>query len=164
MTLLFVEYISWFAFAGAAVLVGWVGADMFMSKRRKAAKPAPEPQDSGRGLAGPPEPMSSARQPEVKVEEPEIAEEPKVEAPEQKEIEPAEELLLPSSQAVEMTEEEKAPEAEKESAPDEPVEVEAEESSEEVVSGDIMVKRDPSVRVFDAVVAPSERKVLTNED
>ncbi|MCA8913734.1 MAG: hypothetical protein KDB82_18765 [Planctomycetes bacterium] len=168
MTLLIVEYVSWIAFVGAGLLVGWVGADMLISKRRKPRKPAPEPADSGRGLVGPAEPMSSARQASVGDRETET-EEPRVEAPAQPEIEPAEELVLPVSQAVEMTEE--AEEAEEAAAlePEEPADLATDEADgqsedEALVSGDVMlVKRDPSVRVFDAVVAPSERKVLTED-
>ena len=172
MTLLIVEYISWIAFVGAGLLVGWVGADMLISKRRKPSK-APEPKDSGRGLAGPAEPMSSTRQAQVENEETDEAteEEPKVEAPAQQEIEPAEELVLPVSQAVEMTDEPEEEPEEEATEPEETADLEAQTEAEtqpedeDVVSGDVMlVKRDPSVRVFDAVVAPSERKVLANED
>lgn len=160
MMLLFVEYIPWIAFIGAGLLVGWVGADIARSRLRKPRNAAPETQDSGRGLAGPPERLKP---------EPEVAEAAKaVEvAPEQLEIEPAEELVLPVTQAVSLTEAADETEAE----PEKPAETEAEqepaelEPTEEEVSGEMMlVRRDPSVRVFDAVVAPSERKVLTNED
>jgi hypothetical protein len=133
MTLLIVEYLPYFAFFGAGVLVAWVGADLLRSKRRK---PVAAPQDSGRGLAGPVEPLR----------EPAMA--------------PAEELELPVSHAVGFAPAEtsaKVPAAPAQSRRD--IKVEATAAASEKM---VLVRRDPSVRVFDTAVAPSERKVVAD--
>ena len=133
MSLLIVEYLPYFAFFAAGVLVAWVGADLLRSKRRK---PLAAPQDSGRGLAGPVEPM---REPVMT---------------------PADELVLPVSQAVEFAPvgtSAKMPVAPVESSRD--IKVEATAAASEKMQ---LVRRDPSVRVFDTAVAPSERKVIAD--
>ncbi|MBZ0137999.1 MAG: hypothetical protein K8I27_16705 [Planctomycetes bacterium] len=153
--LLIVEIVPYVAFLGAAALVGWVGFDVFREKRRKA--PLIEAQDSGRGLAGPPRPMT---------EEPPEEEDPSEDEPVL--IAPPLELVLPSSHAVDVASEpeqceneatesdevEASPEPESELAP----EAEDNLDSDETV---ILVRRDPSVRVFDTAVAASERKVAS---
>jgi hypothetical protein len=136
MSLLIVEYLPYFAFFAAGVLVAWVGADLLRSKRRK---PVAMPKDSGRGLTGPVEPL---REPVMT---------------------PAEELVLPVSQAVAFAPAGASakvalvtlvPEAELE--PELAMAaVEPAAASEKMQ----LVRRDPSVRVFDTAVAPSERKV-----
>ena len=156
--LLIVEIVPYVAFLGAAVLVGWVGFDILREKKRRT--PAPEPQDSGRGLAGPPQPMtgeSIETEPDTEQKEPE----PEII------IAPAEELVLPSSHAVDVASETEQCENEtRESEPEEPAasstelapETEEDLDSDETV---ILVRRDPSVRVFDTAVAASERKVAS---
>jgi len=80
MQIAILDLIPYIAYAGAAVLILWVVGEVVLSKLRRKAKPAlAEPKDSGRGLAGPPEPLSAesrammaARAP-VEVEEEEAA-------------------------------------------------------------------------------------------
>lgn len=172
MMLLVVEYVSWIAFIGAGLIVAWLAADLLRARLGKRRKSSPETaQESGRGLAGPAEPLK----PEIvsEVSEPEAAVEVEPErAPEQPVIEPAEELVLPVTQAVAMADE--AEESDNTEAPESAevqaetaVELEPTEDSEEAefVGADVvLVRRDPSVRVFDAVVAPSERKVHADRD
>lgn len=153
--LLIVEIVPYVAFLGAAALVGWVGFDILREKKRKA--PAPEAKDSGRGLAGPPQPLTE-ESPEEQVDNEVI-------------IEPAEELVLPSSHAVDVASEEESCENEVPEPELEPEPEEAEASSgelapeaEEDLDSDetvILVRRDPSVRVFDTAVAASERKAAS---
>ena len=164
--LLIVEIVPYVAFLGAAALVGWVAFDILREKKRKSSAPAqPETKDSGRGLAGPAQPLTEELvQPTIVVGLTHEA----GEAPEAEEkIGPAEELVLPSSQAVDVA---NAPE-ECENAESEPEPEEVEASSDELapeVDEDldsdetvILVRRDPSVRVFDTAVAASERKVAS---
>ena len=159
MMLLIVEYIPHIAFAGAAALVGWVAFDVLRSRKRTKAV-VETTQDSGRGLAGPAGPLvalavdedsdveadDQAAEVVSEVVEPETYEEAA-------ELAPPEELELPVSQAREL-----APE------PDEAEEIEPEADTPVVAANVIPVRRDPSVRVFDTAVAPSERKVLSAED
>ncbi|MCZ7605919.1 MAG: hypothetical protein M5U25_07530 [Planctomycetota bacterium] len=158
MTVLIVEYVPYVAFTAAAGLVAWVGFDVLRARLARPRVTAPEAaQDSGRGLAGPAIPLS-ARAPlvaeVVPVFEPEPEPEPVVAAePEPEpvaELEPEAEPELPVSQAVDVAE-----------APEEDP---AEQLPIEVRADVIAVRRDPSVRVFDTAVAPSERKVLSAED
>ena len=148
--LLIVEIVPYIAFFGAAALVGWVGFDMLREKRRKA--PASEPQDSGRGLAGPALPMTD---------------EPEEDVDHEASITPAEELVLPSSHAVDVAGEEE--QCDNETSEPQPEDVEASsselapEADEDLDSDEtvILVRRDPSVRVFDTAVAASERKAAS---
>lgn len=166
MTVLIVEYVPYVAFTAAAGLVAWVGFDVLRARLARPRVTAPEAaQDSGRGLAGPAIPLS-ARAPlvaeVVPVFEPEpepvVAAEPEPEPeamlaaePEPvAQLEPEAEPELPVSQAVDVAE-----------APEEDP---AEQLPIEVRADVIAVRRDPSVRVFDTAVAPSERKVLSAED
>ena len=172
MMLLVVEYVSWIAFIGAGLIVAWLGADILRAKLGKRTKSAPEAaQESGRGLAGPAEPLKPQIVSEVSEPEAAVASEPEP-TPEQPAIEPAEELVLPVTQAVTMADEveesdnDEAPET-AEVVAESAVELEPTEDSEEAefVGADVvLVRRDPSVRVFDAVVAPSERKVHADRD
>lgn len=158
MTVLIVEYVPYVAFTAAAGLVAWVGFDVLRARLAGSRAKAPEAaQDSGRGLVGPAIPLS-ARAPLIAEQQPQpapvaaakVEAEPagEVEAEIEPEIEPEPEL--PVSHAVDVAEEPEASPAE-----ELPIEVEA---------GVISVRRDPSVRVFDTAVAPSERKVLSAED
>jgi len=156
MTVLIVEYVPYVAFIAAAGLVAWVGFDVLRARLARPRTAAPEAaQDSGRGLAGPAVPLS-ARAPLVAelvpVVEPEPEPEPEAAAEPEPvaELEPEAEPELPVSQAVDVAE---APE-------EDPVE----KLPIEVRADVIAVRRDPSVRVFDTAVAPSERKVLSAED
>lgn len=160
MTVLIVEYVPYVAFTAAAGLVAWVGFDMLRARLARPRGVAPEAaQDSGRGLAGPAIPLS-ARAPlvaeVVPVYEPEPEPEPEpvvvaeAEPEPVAELEPEAEPELPVSQAVDVAE-----------APEEDP---AEKLPIEVRADVIAVRRDPSVRVFDTAVAPSERKVLSAED
>ena len=158
MTVLIVEYVPYVAFIAAAGLVAWVGFDVLRARLARPRETAPEAaQDSGRGLAGPAIPLS-ARAPlvaeVVPVFEPEPEPEPVVAAEAEPEpvaeLEPEAEPELPVSQAVDVAE-----------APEEDP---AEKLPIEVRADVIAVRRDPSVRVFDTAVAPSERKVLSAED
>lgn len=136
MTMLIVEYLPYMAFFAAGVLVAWVAADMLRSRKRK---PAPK-QESVRGLAGPVQPLQAL--------EPEI----------------------PVSQAVELQPEELTPKVAEEPAaddwapaeelkPEREIEIAAVRGASEKI---VMVRRDPSVRVFDTAVATSERKVVAD--
>jgi len=83
MQIAILDLIPYIAYAGAAVLILWVVGEVVLSKMRRKAKPTlAEPKDSGRGLAGPPEPLSAesrammaARAP-VSTDEEETAPEP----------------------------------------------------------------------------------------
>jgi len=156
MTVLIVEYVPYVAFTAAAGLVAWVGFDMLRARLARPRGVAPEAaQDSGRGLAGPAIPLS-ARAPLVAEVVPVFEPEPEpvvvaeAEPEPVAELEPEAEPELPVSQAVDVAE-----------APEEDP---AEELPIEVRADVIAVRRDPSVRVFDTAVAPSERKVLSAED
>lgn len=160
--LLIVEIVPYVAFLGAALLAGWVAFDILREKKRKLS--VMETEDSGRGLAGPPEPMterSEEKTDEVSEDQPET----------EVSIAPAEELVLPSSQAVDVASEEEECDNEElaETSESQPEEVEASsdelapEAEEDLDSDEtvILVRRDPSVRVFDTAVAASERKVAS---
>ena len=156
MTVLIVEYVPYVAFTAAAGLVAWVGFDMLRARLARPRGVAPEAaQDSGRGLAGPAIPLS-ARAPLVAEVVPVFEPEPEpvvvaeAEPEPVAELEPEAEPELPVSQAVDVAE-----------APEEDP---AEQLPIEVRADVIAVRRDPSVRVFDTAVAPSERKVLSAED
>lgn len=156
MTVLIVEYVPYVAFTAAAGLVAWVGFDMLRARLARPRGVAPEAaQDSGRGLAGPAIPLS-ARAPLVAEVVPVFEPEPEpvvvaeAEPEPVAELEPEAEPELPVSQAVDVAE-----------APEEDL---AEKLPIEVRADVIAVRRDPSVRVFDTAVAPSERKVLSAED
>jgi hypothetical protein len=149
--LLIVEIVPYVAFLGAAVLMGWVGFDILRARRRKQS---PQPaRDSGRGLAGPPQPITD--QPEVEAEAPQVT------------ITPDDELILPNSHAVDVAHEPDACD----NAEPEPDSVESSEQAELAPEADedldsdesvILVRRDPSVRVFDTAVAASERKAASD--
>ena len=157
MTLLIVDIIPYFAFGGAALLLGWLAFDILRSRKPAAAKPAPA--ESARGLAGPAEPLRDAGRVAdipvslavnfepvaIVVEESDNADGPMLE-PE------------PESRLGEDTEVSAEPVTEEEDV--EAVVVE----SARMTGGEVLIKRDPSVRVFDAVVAASERKASANED
>lgn len=156
MTVLIVEYVPYVAFTAAAGLVAWVGFDVLRARLARPRVTAPEAaQDSGRGLAGPAIPLS-ARAPLVAEVVPVFEPEPEpvvvaeAEPEPVAELEPEAEPELPVSQAVDVAE-----------APEEDL---AEKLPIEVRADVIAVRRDPSVRVFDTAVAPSERKVLSAED
>lgn len=156
MTVLIVEYVPYVAFTAAAGLVAWVGFDVLRARFARPRAVAPEAaQDSGRGLAGPAIPLS-ARAPLVAEVVPVFEPEPEpvvvaeAEPEPVAELEPEAEPELPVSQAVDVAE-----------APEEDP---AEKLPIEVRADVIAVRRDPSVRVFDTAVAPSERKVLSAED
>ena len=166
--LLIVEIVPYVAFLGAAALVGWVAFDVLREKRRKSSGVnTPEAKDSGRVLAGPATPMiDEPAQPAGAEDGVEEGEKTSVV---DDAIEPAEELVLPSSQAVDVASEkeecenhapESLPEPEEATATSEELAPEVEEDldSDETV---ILVRRDPSVRVFDTAVAASERKVAS---
>ncbi|MCA8914469.1 MAG: hypothetical protein KDB90_03585 [Planctomycetes bacterium] len=159
MMLLIVEYIPYVAFTAAAGLVAWVTADVLRSRKRATAKAPEAAQDSGRGLAGPAQPLATLR-PEAEEAVDSIAEEAAEEAPE---LAPPEELELPVSQARDLSaEEETGAEAE---APAEVTEESETADDAPVVAAEVIpVRRDPSVRVFDTAVAPSERKVMSADD
>ena len=156
MTVLIVEYVPYVAFTAAAGLVAWMGFDMLRARLARPRGVAPETaQDSGRGLAGPAIPLS-VRAPLVAEVVPVFEPEPEpvvvaeAEPEPVAELEPEAEPELPVSQAVDVAE-----------APEEDP---AEKLPIEVRADVIAVRRDPSVRVFDTAVAPSERKVLSAED
>lgn len=156
MTVLIVEYVPYVAFTAAAGLVAWVGFDMLRARLARPRGVTTEAaQDSGRGLAGPAIPLS-ARAPLVAEVVPVFEPEPEpvvvaeAEPEPVAELEPEAEPELPVSQAVDVAE-----------APEEDL---AEKLPIEVRADVIAVRRDPSVRVFDTAVAPSERKVLSAED
>lgn len=154
MTLLIVEYIPYVAFTAAAGLVAWVVTDVLRSRKRAPAKSPETAQDSGRGLAGPAEPLK-ALEPEEAEPVAEVVGEVAEETPE---LAPAEELELPVSQAKELT-------AEAEDAQAEGTEESEPADDAPVVAADVIpVQRDPSVRVFDTAVAASERKVMSPDD
>jgi hypothetical protein len=163
MTLLIVEYIPYVAFTAAAAMVAWVVADVL--RGRKRAKAPEATQDSGRGLAGPAEPLQAVESETVA----EVVAEVLDETPE---LAPPEELELPVSQAQDLAPDEAAEElAPEEAAPE--AEFATDDMAEEgqpsddapVVAAEVIpVRRDPSVRVFDTAVAASERKVMSPDD
>lgn len=53
-----VEAVPYIAFTGAGLLLAWVGLDLLRAKLR-ARNVSPAPAESGRGLAGKPEPLSA---------------------------------------------------------------------------------------------------------
>lgn len=156
--LLIVEIVPYVAFLGAAALVGWVGFDILREKRRKS--PSAPIQESVRGLAGPPQPIQDDADASEAAPE-DVEQEPEAEII----ITPAEELVLPSSHAVDVASEPE--QCDNEPSDSEPVEAPSAElapEDEEDLDSDesvILVRRDPSVRVFDTAVAASERKVAS---
>ena len=163
MMLLIVEYIPYVAFTAAAGLVAWVTADVLRSRKRATAKAPEAAQDSGRGLAGPAQPLT-ALQPEAEEVAEEVAENIAEEAAEEApELAPPEELELPVSQARDLSAEEETS-AEAEASAEVTKESETADDAPVVAVEVIPVRRDPSVRVFDTAVAPSERKVMSADD
>jgi hypothetical protein len=141
--LMIAQSIPYLAFAAAALLLGWVAVDMLRAHVRKprlapVLPPAPE-----RGLASPPMPIS-ARLPIATVHDTE--------------------LVIPTSQAQDLEEQPQAAEsAIQETVPSITIDANSERreaATSAILYNDPVVRRDPSVRVYDAVVAPSERHTV----
>ncbi|MCB9893873.1 MAG: hypothetical protein H6839_05470 [Planctomycetes bacterium] len=159
MTLLIVEYVPYVAFTAAAGLVAWVAADVLRSRKRTTGGVPETTKESGRGLAGPAQPLTGL-QPEVEDERAAIDEVGEATP----DLTPAEELHLPVSQARDLAaEDEQTAEAE-EPAVESTEENEPVDDAPVVAAAVIPVRRDPSVRVFDTAVAASERKVMSPDD
>lgn len=194
MTLMIVEFLPWFAFAGAAFLLGWVAFDIAMAKLRAPGPATSTAGGSGRGLVGDPEPFAAAgTEPESEPVEVEATTEPEEEPQDAEEAnetanlnakrerapstddetpetgDETESPEIPTSHAQDVAE---SPEVSDNEDDTETVPVaESEGASEDSTSDEdgpvfadaVMVRQDPSVRVFDAVVAPSSRKVRSTE-
>jgi hypothetical protein len=162
--LLIAQAIPYVAFAGAGLLVGWVIVDVVRARLRTPRLSGPKSPDYDRGLADRPVPLSTRlkAQPLHEPAQPDI---PEV----------ADTLLnIPTSQARPLDEEESvdpAEEAEYQAPQGDPVEFVPEVATGtelEVEGADVAsieynedeetVVRDPSVRVYDAIVAASERR------
>lgn len=157
MTLIIVDVIPYFAFAGAGLILAWLGFDILRSRKPKAKA---APAESVRGLAGPAEPLREVTpEPEVPVSFAVDLDPVAIEVETSDNIDGPEHLPEPASRLGEDTEVNVEPVTEE----DDEVRAAADESAR-VLGGDTMIRRDPSVRVFDAVVAASERKVLAPED
>lgn len=167
MAILIVEVLPYLAFAGAAVLLAWVGMDVLRDRKKSPPQGA---EESARGLAGSPEPFAGETSGRIEVveDEPPVEEEARDTADntyKEEADEPAPEVTV--SHAVDVAKEpaesDNEPEADTEPEADAPdADDRSSESDAFEVSGDaIMVRRDPSVRVFDTSVAASSRKVHT---
>jgi hypothetical protein len=194
------ETVPYLAFAGAGLLVVFVGGEYALKKwkARGVKKPAPAaPEESSRGLVSKPEPLS-ARAPavavsaETPVAEPSGSYQPVEVFDESESVRIAEVAMLHVSGGDSGRIPELAPESARAVAVNMAVEVvsEVEDTPKYLTGADtercpavrsedvlaaakavdeldvqgvvctdvIAARRDPSVRVFDAVVAPSERK------
>lgn len=163
--LMIAQYIPWIAFAGAGFLVGWVVLDLALARLRRVKISIEAPEDSGRGLVGKPVPLSQrleARpEPDMPVnlvrdivvdEEPAQEWQPDPEAESRASDSNPHEAVHDTErcEAVEL-----APVSERALADDSERTAAA---SSTVVYNDAVVQRDPSVRVYDLAVAPSERR------
>ncbi len=173
--LMIAQAIPYIAFAGAALLLGWVAVDLVRARLRKPRAAGPASPDYDRGLADRPVPMSTRLKAQpmrdslrIQVEdsvldmpieaeaeeqaphaEAQAEEQADEEAEKQAEVRAAEQDLQDEATAVEAV-----------SKPAETSETDSERRSpatSAIMYNDAVVRRDPSVRVFDAIVAPSER-------
>ncbi len=166
--LMIAQYVPWLAFAGAAGLLGWVMFDLLTARMRKVKLTPDETQDSGRGLVGKPVPLSQRLElspgpdmPTNQVRDMVVEYEPA--APEEWQPDPAAEARASEStpnEPVSDTERcvgvsELAPESEQTLATESE---RTDAATSAVVYNDAVVQRDPSVRVYDLAVAPSERR------
>lgn len=162
--LMIAQYIPWIAFAGAGFLVGWVVLDLALARLRRVKVAAEAPEDSGRGLVSKPVPISQrleARpEPAMPVNQ---VRDIVVETPaEEWQPDPEAESKAADSNPLEAVSDTErceavalAPESERRLADDSE---RAAAASSTVVYNDAVVQRDPSVRVYDLAVAPSERR------
>jgi hypothetical protein len=157
--LMIAEAIPYIAFAGAALLIGWVAVDVLRSRLRRVKVDGPTSPDYDRGLADRPVPLSTRLQARPIREESYVQDSV---------------LEIPTSQAQGLEDESKATEsAESATVPEQPksgpyelvLQGTAGTDSERrspatsaIMYNDAAVKRDASVRVYDAIVAPSERR------
>src|SRR5690606_29788183 len=166
--LMIAQAIPYLAFAGAALLLGWVAVDLVRARLRKPRAAGPASPDYDRGLADRPVPMSTRLKAQpmrdslrIQVEDSVLDVPIEAEAEEQapQADEPAEEQAEEQAEVKEDGQAEAAAE-EAESGPVETSETDSERRSpatSAIMYNDAVVRRDPSVRVFDAIVAPSER-------
>jgi hypothetical protein len=157
--LMIAQAIPYFAFAGAAVLVGWVALDVLRTRLRKVKADGPKGPDYDRGLADKPKPLSTRLHAR----------------PIREEIYVSDSVLdIPTTQAQDLETEAAETEATgaanasetPESGPQEFVPQGTASTDSErrsaatsaIMYNETMVKRDASVRVYDAIVAPSERR------
>jgi hypothetical protein len=157
--LMIAQAIPYIAFAGAAVLVGWVAVDVMRARLRKVKVDGPKAPDYDRGLADKAKPMSTRLQARPIREETYVsdsvldipttqAQDLETEATETEATGPAVEPEVPES-------------APQEFVPEGTTDTDSERRSpatSAIMYNEAVVKRDASVRVYDALVAPSERR------
>ncbi len=157
--LMIAQAIPYIAFAGAAVLVGWVAVDVLRARLRKVKVDGPQSPDYDRGLADKLKPMSTRLQARPIREESYVsdsvldipttqAQDLESEAAETEATESADEPAVPESSPQEFVPQGTSDTDSERRSP----------ATSAIMYNEAVVKRDASVRVYDALVAPSERR------
>lgn len=168
-----VEAVPYIAFAGAALLLAWVGIDLLRAKLRAATRNAPAPAESGRGLAGKPEPLGSmapanAPEPvfEVQYDSPLVAEAvvqlsgesgPVIGLQMEGDSRPLNALNPATDPGLTFNRDTEVPVITPEITTESDKMAAVGSAASSPVLSSPLVRRDPSVRVFDTAVAASDR-------